>query len=39
MDPVYRARALGRSADGGIARDHDRILYGAQPRARSRRRR
>jgi len=38
-DPLYRAPPLGRSADGGIARDHDRILYGMQPRARSRRRR
>ena len=27
-DPLYRATALGRSADGNVARDHDAILYG-----------
>lgn len=34
-DPIYRARALGRSSDGRASRDHDRILYGA-PGARKR---
>lgn len=34
-DPVYRARALGRSNDGRASRDHDQILYGA-PGARKR---
>jgi len=29
-DPVYRARAVGRSGDGRASRDHDRILYGAR---------
>lgn len=28
-DPVYRARALGRSGDGRVSRNHDRALYGA----------
>ena len=28
-DPIYRARAVGRSGDGRASRDHDRILYGA----------
>ena len=27
-DPVYRAKALGRSRDGFRAADHDQILYG-----------
>jgi antitoxin (DNA-binding transcriptional repressor) of toxin-antitoxin stability system len=27
-DPLYRARAVGRSKDGLRAEDHDRILYG-----------
>ena len=26
-DPIYRAKALGRSKDGLRAADHDRILY------------
>ena len=26
-DPVYRARALGRTGDGLRAADHDRLLY------------
>ena len=26
-DPVYRAKALGRSKDGLRASDHDRVLY------------
>lgn len=30
-DPIYRAPAVGRSADGLSSRDHDRILYGARP--------
>jgi antitoxin (DNA-binding transcriptional repressor) of toxin-antitoxin stability system len=29
-DPLYRAGALGRSAGGNVARDHDAILYGAK---------
>ncbi|HZR20663.1 MAG TPA: hypothetical protein VFE51_25505 [Verrucomicrobiae bacterium] len=27
-DPLYRAKALGRSADGRSAADHDALLYG-----------
>ena len=27
-DPLYRARALGRSTDGRRAADHDALLYG-----------
>ena len=27
-DPLYRAPAVGRSADGGSAADHDALLYG-----------
>lgn len=27
-DPLYRAKALGRSTDGLTSRDHDTILYG-----------
>jgi antitoxin (DNA-binding transcriptional repressor) of toxin-antitoxin stability system len=27
-DPLYRARAVGRSGDGRVAIDHDRALYG-----------
>jgi antitoxin (DNA-binding transcriptional repressor) of toxin-antitoxin stability system len=27
-DPLYRAAAVGRSADGRTAAEHDRILYG-----------
>jgi len=27
-DPLYRARALGRSRDGKTATDHDAVLYG-----------
>ena len=27
-DPLYRAKALGKSADGRTASDHDAILYG-----------
>ena len=27
-DPLYRARAVGRSADGRAASDHDSDLYG-----------
>jgi len=28
QDPLYRARAVGRSADGRTAADHDVTLYG-----------
>lgn len=27
-DPLYRAKALGKSTDGKTAADHDAILYG-----------
>jgi len=27
-DPLYRARAVGRSRDGRSAADHDTVLYG-----------
>jgi antitoxin (DNA-binding transcriptional repressor) of toxin-antitoxin stability system len=27
-DPLYRARAVGRSSDGRTATDHDAVLYG-----------
>ena len=27
-DPLYRARAVGRSRDGRTAADHDTVLYG-----------
>lgn len=27
-DPLYRAKPLGRSADGQAAADHDTVLYG-----------
>ena len=27
-DPLYRARAVGRSTDGRTAAEHDRVLYG-----------
>ena len=27
-DPLYRAKALGKSTDGRAAADHDAILYG-----------
>ncbi|MGH2842656.1 MAG: hypothetical protein ACRDKL_03595 [Solirubrobacteraceae bacterium] len=27
-DPLYRARAVGRSRDGAAAADHDALLYG-----------
>ena len=27
-DPLYRAKPLGRSADGRSAADHDDVLYG-----------
>lgn len=27
-DPLYRAKAVGRSTDGKAAADHDAILYG-----------
>ena len=27
-DPLYRAKALGRSSDGRSAADHDSLLYG-----------
>ena len=27
-DPLYRARPVGRSTDGGRAADHDALLYG-----------
>lgn len=27
-DPLYRAKALGKSVDGKTAADHDAILYG-----------
>jgi antitoxin (DNA-binding transcriptional repressor) of toxin-antitoxin stability system len=27
-DPLYRAKALGKSIDGKTAADHDAILYG-----------
>ncbi len=29
-DPIYRARAVGRSSDGRASKNHDRILYGAR---------
>ncbi len=29
QDPLYGQGALGRSADGLVANDHDRMLYGA----------
>ena len=29
-DPIYRARAVGRSSDGRASMDHDRVLYGAR---------
>ena len=38
-DPLYRAPALGSSADGRAARDHDAILYGAGVPRRGKRRR
>jgi prevent-host-death family protein len=28
QDPLYRARAVGRSTDGRTAADHDATLYG-----------
>ena len=28
-DPLYRAKAVGRSADGRTAADHDAMLYGS----------
>ena len=28
QDPLYRARAVGRSTDGRTAADHDSVLYG-----------
>ena len=28
-DPLYRAKALGKSVDGRVAADHDAILYGS----------
>ncbi len=28
-DPLYRAKAVGRSADGRTAADHDVLLYGS----------
>ena len=28
-DPLYRARAVGRSGDGPTAADHDAVLYGS----------
>ncbi len=27
-DPLYRAKAVGKSTDGRVAADHDAILYG-----------
>jgi antitoxin (DNA-binding transcriptional repressor) of toxin-antitoxin stability system len=27
-DPLYRARAVGRSSDGRTAADHDAVIYG-----------
>jgi antitoxin (DNA-binding transcriptional repressor) of toxin-antitoxin stability system len=27
-DPLYRAKAVGKSKDGKVAADHDAILYG-----------
>jgi len=27
-DPIFGAKALGRSADGNTAEEHDKILYG-----------
>jgi prevent-host-death family protein len=27
-ETLYRAKAVGRSTDGGSAADHDRLLYG-----------
>ena len=38
-DPIYRAPGLGRSGDRNSARNHDKILYGAKAKRRSRRRR
>ncbi len=31
-DPLYRARAVGRSSDGRASRDHDRIIYSSSRR-------
>jgi antitoxin (DNA-binding transcriptional repressor) of toxin-antitoxin stability system len=31
-EPLYKAKALGRSTDGLSSRDHDAILYGARRR-------
>lgn len=28
-DPLYRAKAVGRSGDGSTATDHDAVLYGS----------
>lgn len=28
-DPLYRAKAVGRSGDGRTAADHDAVLYGS----------
>lgn len=28
-DPLYRAKAVGRSSDGRTAADHDAVLYGS----------
>ena len=27
-DPLYQAKAVGRSTDGWVAADHDQVLYG-----------
>jgi antitoxin (DNA-binding transcriptional repressor) of toxin-antitoxin stability system len=27
-DPLYRAKAVGKSSDGRLAADHDALLYG-----------
>ena len=28
-DPIYRAKAVGRSTDGRTAADHDAVIYGS----------
>lgn len=33
-DPLYRARAVGRSRDGRSAADHDAVIYGDEGRLR-----
>lgn len=31
-EPLYRAKAVGRSKDGGSGQDHDEVLYGKKAR-------